>query len=78
VLYFIGKGSPAKGLLPLKLNPGVRLSFLPSQNFIAKSTLWVKNRAEHGSGVTKEVLILLSKKDKIILSKTACQDFISN
>jgi hypothetical protein len=78
VLYFIGKGSPAKGLLPLKLNPGVRLSFLPSQNFIAKSTLWAKTRAEHGSGVTEEVQTLLSKKDKIVLSKTAGQDFISN
>jgi hypothetical protein len=54
------------------------LAFCPVKNFIAKSTLWAKTRAEHGSGVTKEVQTLLSKKDKIVLSKTAGQDFISN
>jgi hypothetical protein len=43
VLYFIGKGSPAKGLLPLKLNPGVRLSFLLSQKFHRKKHFMGKN-----------------------------------
>jgi hypothetical protein len=54
------------------------LAFCPVKNFIAKSTLWAKTRAEHGFGVTEEVQTLLSKKDKIVLSKTAGQDFISN
>jgi hypothetical protein len=37
---------------------------LPEQNFISKSNLWVKTRAEHGTCVTKEAQTLLSKKDK--------------
>jgi hypothetical protein len=49
---------------------------LPKQNFISKSNLWAKTRAEHGSGVTEEAQTLLSKKDKIILTKTARKDFI--
>jgi hypothetical protein len=35
-----------------------------------------KTRAEHGYGVTEEAQTLLCKKDKIILSKPARQDFI--
>jgi hypothetical protein len=49
---------------------------LPSQNFISKSNLWAKTRAEHGASWTEEAQTLLSKKDKIIQSKTAREAFM--
>jgi hypothetical protein len=77
VLYFIGTGRPAKEPTPLSNKP-VFSRFLPVQNFSSKSNLWAKTRAEHGSIGTEEAQTLLFKKDKIIQSKTARQDFISN
>lgn len=55
-----------KDCCPCKINPGDRPSFLPGQIIISIRNLWVKTRAEHGSGLTEEAQTLLSKKDKII------------
>jgi hypothetical protein len=42
---------------------------LPRQNFISKSNVWAKTRAEHEPGMTEEAQTLLSKKDKIFNQK---------
>ena len=67
----MGRTDRPEDYCPCKINLGDRPSVLPNQNFILKNNLLAKTRAEHGAIGTEEAQTLLSKKVKLIKSKTA-------
>ena len=73
-----GRASGNRTIGPIKQNPGGSSIFFAILNLIIKLNFTQKNRAEHGTVISEEKQILLSKRREKISLNLAKQDFILN